>query len=189
MPSFTVDIDTFNSGDRKAFDEVYQYYSRALQHFAFSYVHHRGIAEEIVSDSMLKLWNNRQRIATEQQIKAFLYITTRNACIDSIRSNGKLPLEAFPEDVSELMKEEPVAYNRIVYIELLQQIEEAVQNLPASQQIVFRKSFLEGKSTQEIAQETGMTESSIFAQKSKALTALRKLLKTSTLLVLWVFFF
>ncbi len=187
MPSlFAVDINQFNTGDRKAFDRVYRYYSRALQHFAFSYVHDRGVAEEIASDSMLKLWNNRKRITTEQQIKAFLYIATRNACIDNIRSSSRLPTGKLPEDVNDLLKEEPEVYNRILYIELLQQIEDVVDTLPSSQQAVFRKSVIEGKTTHEIASETGMTESSIFAQKSKALTTLRKLLKNNFLFLLWI---
>jgi len=186
MPPFAVDINQFNIGNRKAFDGVYRYYSRPLQHLALSYVHDRGAAEEIVSDSMLKLWNNRQRIRTEQQIKAFLYITTRNACIDSIRSNRLLPMAGLPEAATKLMKQDPEAYNRILYVELLQQIEDAVDTLPASQQTVFRKSFLEGKTTDEIASETGMTESSIFAQKSKAIATLRKLLKGNLLFLLWL---
>lgn len=186
MLPFTVDISKFNVGDRKVFDAVYRYYSRLLQHFAHSYVHNHGAAEEIVSDSMLKLWNNRQHIRTEQQIKAFLYITTRNACIDNIRSSRVLPMKELPEEIDDLMAQAPEVYNRILYTELLQQIEEAVDKLPPSQQAVFRKSFLEGKSTNEISNETGMTESSIFAQKSKAMATLRKLLKNNLLFLLWL---
>ncbi|MFC6099172.1 RNA polymerase sigma factor [Olivibacter domesticus] len=183
MPFFDVDINAFNAGERKTFDGVYRYYSRPLQHFAFSYMHNRVLAEEIVSDSMLKLWNNRQRIRTAQQIKAFLYIATRNACIDSLRSIRSLPATVLPEEANDLKGQDPDVYNRIVYVELLQQIEDAVEGLPLSQQAVFRKSFLEGKTTDEIASETGMTESSIFTQKSKALSTLRKLLKGNILLL------
>lgn len=186
MFPIAVDIHQFNAGNRKTFDGVYRYYSRPLQHFAFSYVHDRGAAEEIVSDSMLKLWNNRERIHTEQQIKAFLYIATRNACIDRIRSSRILPMMDLPDEVNNLQAQDPEVYNRMLYAELLQQIEEAVEKLPSSQQAVFRKSFLEGKTTDEIAEETGMSESSIFAQKSKALATLRKLLKHNVLFLLLI---
>jgi len=186
MLPFAVDINQFNAGERNAFDGVYRYYSRPLQHFAFSYVHDHGVAEEIVSDSMLKLWNNRQHIRTAQQIKAFLYIATRNACIDSIRSSRVLPMKELLEDASNLIGQGPEVYNRILYVELLQQIEDAVNTLPASQQAVFRKSFLEGKTTDEIISETGMTQSSIFTQKSKAVNALRNLLKGNLLFLLWL---
>lgn len=181
-----MNINQFNTGDRKTFDKVYRYYSRALQYFAFSYVHDHGVAEEIASDSMLKLWNNRERITTEQQIKAFLYIATRNACIDNIRSSSKQPIAKLPEDANDLFRVEPEVYNRILHIELLQQIEDALDKLPSSQQTVFRKSVIEGKTTHEIVSETGMTESSVFAQKSKALTTLRRLLKNSFLFLLWI---
>ncbi len=45
----SVDIDQFKAGGGKAFDSVYRYYSRPLQHFAFSYVKDRGLAEEVLS--------------------------------------------------------------------------------------------------------------------------------------------
>jgi RNA polymerase sigma-70 factor (family 1) len=176
-----VDIDQFIAGDRKVFDGIYHYYSRSLQYFAFSYVKDRGVAEEVVSDTMLKLWNNRIQIKTQSQIKAFLYIATKNACIDSMRSRRLLLMEDLPIEADNLMSEAPEVYNRILYTELLQQIEEAVNQLPPSQQRVFRMSFLEGKTTEEIAKETGMTVSSIFSQKSKAISVLRKLLGANIL--------
>src|SRR5690606_29164343 len=114
-------------------DGVYQYYSRQLQHFALSYVKDRNVAEEVVSDTMLKLWNNRNQIKSQSQIKAFLYIATKNACIDSVRASRVLPMEKLPVDANNLMGEAPEVYNRILYAELLQQIEEAINQLPPSQ--------------------------------------------------------
>lgn len=187
MLHFTVvDITQFKAGDRKAFDSVYRYYSRSLQHFAFSYVKDRGLAEEIMSDIMLKLWNNRTQIKSPSQIKAFLYIATKNACIDHLRAGRVLPTEPLPIEADNLMGETPTVYNRILYAELLQQIEDAVNQLPPSQQRVFRMSFLEGKTTEEIAKDTGMSASSIFSQKSKAIAVLRKLLSGNILFLTWL---
>ena len=135
---------------------------------------------------MLKLWNNRMQIKSQSQIKAFLYIATKNACIDRVRAGRVLPMEPLPLEASNLMGEAPEVYNRILYTELLQQIEEAINQLPPSQQRVFRMSFLEGKTTEEIAEETGMTVSSIFSQKSKAIAVLRKLLGGNLLFLLWL---
>ena len=186
MLPLVVDINQLKAGDRKAFDSVYRYYSRSLQHFAFSYVKDRGLAEEVVSDIMLKLWNNRMQIKNRSQIKAFLYIATKNACIDRVRTGHVLPMEPLPVEAGNLIGEAPEVYNRILYTELLQQIEEAVNQLPPSQQRVFRMSFLEGKTTEEIAKETGMTASSIFSQKSKAISVLRKLLGANMLFLTWL---
>ncbi len=186
MRPFEVDIDQLKAGDRKTFDGVYRYYSRSLQHFAFSYVKDHGLAEEVVSDIMLKLWDNRMQIRTQSQIKAFLYITTKNACIDRVRSRRGLSMEDLSAAASNLMGEPPEVYNRILYTELLKQIEEAVNQLPLSQQRVFRMSFLEGKTTEEIAKDTGMTVSSIFSQKSKAISVLRKLLDGNLIFLVWL---
>lgn len=184
MDVLKIDIGQFKGGARAAFDRVYRYYSRSLTHFALSYVHRRELAEELVSDSMLKLWNHRGEIEKASQIKAFLFIVTKNACIDALRSQKVSPVEQLPEVSADLASEDPEIYTRILYAELLQQIENAIVALPKSQQLVIRKWIFENKSTGEIMSETGMTASSIFTQKSKALHTLRDLLKNNSLFVM-----
>lgn len=185
MATLTVNIEQFKSGNRQSFDSVYCYYSRVLTHFAMSYVRDRELAEELMSNSMLKLWHHRLRIERPEQIKAFLFIATKNACIDALRSQNILSRSSpLSEELYDLMNEEPAVYNRILYSELLQQIEQAVATLPKSQQLVFRKCILEGKTTDEVMLETGMTIASIFSQKSKAIAKLRALLKDNLLLII-----
>ncbi len=53
-------------------------------------------------------------------------------------------------------------------------LEQKLQKLPNAQQKVFRMSILEGMSTEEIIRETNMSAESIFVQKSKAISSLRK---------------
>lgn len=186
MSSFVVDIELFNLGDRHSFDKIYQCYSRSLIYFALSFVNRRELAEELVSDSMLKLWHNRKRIENNSQIKAFLFIATKNACIDALRSKRSLPLTAMQEQAYDLAGEDPTVYSRILHTELLLQIEQALEKLPMSQQLVFRRSILEGMTTDEIVNETGMTTSSVFSQKSKAIQTLRRILKHNLLLLLFL---
>ncbi len=45
MLPVVVNIDRLNAGDRKAFDGVCRYYSRRLQHFAFSHVEDHNTAD------------------------------------------------------------------------------------------------------------------------------------------------
>ena len=179
MTLLTINIDRFQRGDQQVFEKVYAYYYKALLHFAISFVQH-DLAEEVVSDALYSLWKNRVKIQSSAHLKSFLFIAVKHGCIDVLRTEKQGDYELI-EDI-DLYKEEPTILVRIIHTELLQLIEKQLQNLPPSQQLIFRMIFFEGKSTEEIMDETCMTAESIFVQKSKALARLRKKFKYNPLL-------
>jgi len=68
-----------------------------LYYFAKRFVLDRQDAEDIVAESFIKLWRLRENFDNPQSIKAFLFITTRNGCLDFLRAsqrqgnNSKVP--------------------------------------------------------------------------------------------------
>lgn len=167
----TIDIEQFRQGDRKIFEEVYDSYQRPLLHFARTFVSVEA-AEEVVSDAFLGLWKHRIKINNDRHLKSFLYVTVKNGCIDmlrNVRSMVSVPLEEM-----DMAHEKPDVLVKMLYADLLMQLEQKLQKLPNAQQQVFRMSVLEGMSTDEISKETNMSADSIFAQKSKAISSLRK---------------
>ncbi|HEX4851918.1 MAG TPA: sigma factor, partial [Puia sp.] len=72
----------FNQGDRSAFTAIYNSYSNRVFLYAKYLLNSSVEAEDIVSDTFLKLWHVKARFRTQDKISAFLVITTRNACYD-----------------------------------------------------------------------------------------------------------
>ncbi len=151
-------------------------YGHSLRYFAYTITHDKHVAEEIVSDSFFKLWNGRAKVKTEQNIKAFLYLATRNACFDHV-GKATLPLNSEGDELPEISSSDTDILNRIISVELVELLIVEIEKLPEQQAEVFRLTYLEGLSTQEICERLGTTASNVYFARSKALNTLRKVLE------------
>ena len=145
----------------------------ALRYFAFRIVKSKPLAEEIVSDSYVKLWQGKERVVSESSLKAFLYISTKNACLDQtalLRNKASYSFDM----LDELLSPNEDMLTKMIQLELIKLIVEEVDKLPTQQAQVFRMTYLEQKETEEICQELGTTASSIYFARSKALAAIKK---------------
>lgn len=145
----------------------------ALRYFAFRMVKNKALAEEIVSDSFVKLWQGKDRVVSESSLKAFLFISTKNACLDQadlLRNKAIYDLDI----LDELVSPNEDILTKMIQIELIKLIVEEVDKLPTQQAQVFRMTYLEQKETEEICQELGASASSIYFARSKALAAIKK---------------
>lgn len=156
--------------------DLFKQYNRRLLFFARAIIENQKVAEEIVSDSFVKLWENRGSFSSSDKIKAFLYIVTKNACINYLRSSHRQQVFDYEFD-EQLISSDPDAYTKIVKAELMQQIHEEIMRLPDKQREVFLLTYIEGLSTDEIGQRLGMAASAIFANRSRATQALRQVFK------------
>src|SRR5688500_12429959 len=74
----------FNKGSKEAFSRIYKLLQRRIFSFAKCFVNKEDAAD-ITADTFLKLWKLHDRFINYPDIRAFLYITARNASIDVIR--------------------------------------------------------------------------------------------------------
>ena len=76
----------FNEGDPKKdealFKSIYMEFYPSLIGFAKGYLIEITLAEDIVEDVMLKLWSNRQTISAIKNLRFYLFVATKNACIN-----------------------------------------------------------------------------------------------------------
>lgn len=171
--------------DTKQLDGLFRQYHRPLLYFAKSMVRDQETAEELVADSFVKLWQRRETFENTDKVKAFLYIATKNACLNYLNSTHAR--QAFDGEVLDALQSlDPDSYAQVVRAELMQQIYDEVMKLPQRQREVFRLTFFEELDTDEIAARLGMTPTAIFANRSRAIEALRNTLKDK---LLWLCLF
>ena len=80
-------IKEFRTGNRNAFEEIYNRHHLQLYYFARKLTGNPEVAAEIVSDTFVRLWTLRAGFTTLERIKSFLYLTARNACLDYLRTD------------------------------------------------------------------------------------------------------
>ncbi len=151
-------------------------FGKSLRFFAYSIVQNKEVAEEIVSDSFFKLWNGRDRIKSANSIKSFLFITTQNACYDYVRC-PKRKINSDADALEKLVITDADTLTKMIYVELIELVVKEVNKLPEQQASVFKMSYLQELSTQEISKNLGTTSNSVYFARSKALSIIRKALQ------------
>lgn len=173
----------FRQGDQNAFEKVFDLHYRSIVYYALRILHEDSYAEDIVSETFRKAWDNRARMETPRHLENFLYFVTRNACISYLRSDRtNQTTEKEWGRMTDMEEEDNVLDLERVQVELIQKIHQHLEKLPGGD--ILRMSYLEGKSTKEIAAALNITENTVYIAKSRSLKALRSVLTKNE----WMFF-
>jgi RNA polymerase sigma-70 factor (family 1) len=166
----------FRGGDERAFDQVFRKFYAALVFFAMRFMPLEGMAEEIVQDNLFKLWQKRVDFHSFISMKAFLYISTRNACLDGI-DREKRKLNRDNHWFLETEHSESNVEELIIQTEVLQEIRNAINLLPDQCRKIMKMSYEQSMSGKEIAEAMQITVSTVNNQKARGLSLLRKSLR------------
>ena len=179
-PDFQLNIPSLRKGEKKAYEEIYNEFFGVLYHLCLNYLHDEKVAEEIVQDTFMKLWEIRETLNDQINIRNFLYTITKNNCLNFLR-NQKISMKH-----QENMKYLEMQFNYealeklgnyIQFEELRNRIDEAISKLPPEVIETFRLSRFEELPYKEIADQQNISIKTVEARISKALRILRVELK------------
>ena len=171
-----INISSLRKGDKKAFEEIYNEFFGVHYHLCLQYLHDEKAAEEIVQDTFLKLWEIKETLNEQINIRSFLYTITKNNCLNYLR-NQKISMKHI-ENIKYMEMQfnfealEKLG-NYIQFEELRDKIEEAIGALPEELGETFRLSRFEELSYKEIAEKQSISIKTVEARISKALRILR----------------
>lgn len=176
-----------------SFNEIYTSYYKKSFFFAKSYVHDDLAAEDIASESLIKLW---EKLKTEKidYIEPLLLTILKNKALDYLK-HEEVKRTAFESMVDWHQQElsiristlESCDPNEIFSDEVESIIRETLKLLPEQTRRIFLLSRFENKSNKEIAEQMRISIKGVEYHISKALKALRITLKDY--LPLFYFFF
>lgn len=160
-------------GDETAFQETFELYFRVLVLFATKFSLDKESAEDLVQDVFVKLYEQKDRLQFHSSLKAFLYQSVRNRCIDVIRS-AKTREKHHVEIKAGADLEGLNSEDLMMQSELEEKIYQSIKQLPDQCQLIFKMNRFEGKKNQEIAEELNISKRTVETQISKALKRLRE---------------
>jgi len=166
--------------------ETIQRERRRLLRFIQKRVEDQGDAEDILQDVFYELTEAYRLMQPVEQVGAWLYRVARNRIVDRFRKKR-------PETFSELAGETPgegalrfedllpspnagpdALYARSV---LLDELDDALEELSPDQREVFIAQEIEGRSFRELSQETGLNINTLVSRKHYAILHLRRRLR------------
>lgn len=137
--------------DEVALKNLYDGTADKLFHFAYAIVHSKEMAEEIIEDVFIKVWQKRAHVATIENLVFYLFTTTKNISFNYLRKYNRkksvwldelsLPyyhINASPEDL-------------LITSETLQGINKAINELPSQCRIIFKLIKEDGLKYKDVA--------------------------------------
>jgi RNA polymerase sigma factor (sigma-70 family) len=172
--------------DRRIVEAVHKEQAR-LRNFIRGRVPDRADAEDILQDVFYELVEAYRLLQPVEHVSAWLYRVARNRITDLFR---KRKPQVFTDEPATITEDgEPLrvqdllpardggpeaAYARSV---LLEELDEALDELPPEQREVFIAHELEGRSFKELAEESGLTVNALVLRKHYAVIHLRRRLE------------
>lgn len=160
--------------DRDALEYLYDHYAAALYGVVQRIVKTEEIAEEVMQDSFLKIWDNiGQYDAGKGRLFTWMFKLTRNLAIDKLRSKEikkELKTDAVSDNVHSIenRNSNQQQTDTIGLIKLL-------NHLQAEQQLIIKLLYLEGYTQSEVAKEYGIPLGTVKSRHRLAMIHLRKI--------------
>lgn len=147
-------------GDERAFRTIYQCYHRLIYHFAYSFLKNVELSKEVTQETFLSLWVNREKLNEALPLYPYLYAKARKLTIDFFRRSATT--HRLHSEWATLISESHNETEQGVFQRELAAItEQALQQMPKQQQLVFRMSRSEGLSYEEIAAELHISKNTV----------------------------
>lgn len=154
-------LGAVKNGAESAFDELYIRWFERLARFAYTFVLAPDIADEIVQDVFLSLWERRKDIEIRESVSVYLYTAVRNRALKELRRRGiaeraESLIESGAFTVSAQIPELPDEATASSYIQ--SRIEELLASMPPRRREAMLLRWKHGLSFAEIGQVMGISE-------------------------------
>jgi len=166
-------IQRLSNHDRGAFEQIFKTYYADLCKFSVKYVRDEQVAEEIVQEVFINIWERRSSLTITTSIKSYLFTAIRNRSFNYLKL--QLPKEQKKVDLEGLgFLDEDNREQEMIMDELKEYVHTAIESLPNKCRIIFNLSRNAGMTYKEIAEELDLSVKTVENQIGLALKKLRE---------------
>jgi RNA polymerase sigma-70 factor (ECF subfamily) len=158
--------------EEELFKTIYLEFYPSLVVFAKGFVKEIASAEDIVEDVLLKLWHNRNTIYAIKNLKLYLFVATKNACLNHLAKNQRMDYESLEDLEIAMIQVSHSPEEHFISNEELRRIQEEINKLPAKCRVIFMLIKEEGLKYSEVAELLNISVKTVEAQMSIALKRL-----------------
>lgn len=170
------------AGDEQAFRAVFDLYKAELFRVVIRLTKSQLIAEEIIQEVFISLWISRKQLIKVEEPASYIYRILYNKTSNYLKkeANQERIIEAAMQyrQLSSNATEQAVDAN-----ESQRLIEQALEQLPPQQKIVYKLSQQQGLSNDEIASQLNISSHTVRSHLSKAIGFIRTYLEDIAIVV------
>lgn len=169
------------AGDETAFTLVYTLYSEKVYRLAYRFLKDQEQSEEIVQETFITLWLNKEKLQPEGDMWLYLYVISKRLSINALkliyRSTDQLRIL-----IQNTVKEDNTTEEDVIAHDLEVFTQKIITKLPPQQQLVFKLSRINGLSHKEIAEELNISPNTVKNHMVQALKTLKAHLNSADLI-------
>jgi len=167
----SLEIEKIKNNDIEFYEYLFKRYYQPLIYFAYRYVQDEQIAEDIIHDVFVHIWNNRQGLDFSMNFKSYLYHAVRNR---SFKYLDKKINEKKHRDLEIVLEQdENTPESIMINKELEESISVAINELPVKRREIFCMHRFDRLTYSEIALTLDISVKTVETQMSRALKFLR----------------
>ncbi len=182
-------IKAITKGNKDAFKIIFERYYNPLIRFAFRYVQCQSIAEGLVQDIFVWIWENRRSWTVDRNLKTYLFRAVKNRAIDYWRKESTY--DKYVEDYSAYLSTfitESDTINEPEESDFVRAARIAIEELPNKPRMIYKLNRLEGLTYREIAEVLEISPKTVESNMSRALNSLRQKLSSYMPVLLMISF-
>jgi RNA polymerase sigma-70 factor (ECF subfamily) len=164
-------------GDATALEALFRAMYAPLCAVARKYVHADADAEDIVEETFLKLWTQRDRLRIRGSVKSYLAVAVRNTALNQLE-HRRVEAKYAASPPADTLWAERVAVNDaeqgLQEQELAARVERAIDALPARARETYRLYYHRRLTYAEIAEAMGVSVRTVEAQLVRSVRKLTK---------------
>lgn len=162
-------MDIAKNDDQSAFKQLFLHFYPKLNSFANSILSDKQLAEDVVAEVFMKLWENRQMLSTVQNVNYYLYIATKHTSLNLLKKQKRMQ-SMFLEDIDGSYSFSfQTPETKMISREAVSLIELAIKELPPKCRLIFYMVKEEKLKHKEISQILDISTKTIEAQITIAL--------------------
>lgn len=172
----------FQHGDKESYRLIFNMLYPVMCLFARKFINDYDDAEDITQEIFIELWHRHANFVSFEQIKAFLYLSIKNSCLNFIKH------QAVKEKYSQssLLEREKHFEEFVVEADVIQHLNEAINNLPEQRKQIMQLS-MQGLANNEIAENMQISINTVKLHKKIAYKELRNKLGPFNLILSLLF--
>jgi RNA polymerase sigma-70 factor, ECF subfamily len=174
-PAESTWVERIRVGDSAAFEALFRTYHAALCAFAYRYLGERDLAEEMVQEVFLFVWERRETWQVRTSAKSYLFTAVRNAAVSYLR-HERVVRRRETEALQLLEVPCESADFEVTAAETTAAIQRAIARLPERCRLVFTLHREQGLTYAEVADVLDISPKTVEVQMGRALKSLRKAL-------------
>ncbi len=165
--------------DESAYESLYMLCFPPLMHFAYSFIKSKEIAEEIASDVLFKIWNQRENLAKIKDFRLYLYVSTRNMALNELKRQQRYQTFSLEDAPAWMKADDATPENLLITDELFKKIRTAISQLPSQCRLIYKLIKEDGLKYRETAELLHLSVKTIEAQMGIATKKIYEVFRNS----------